>query len=110
MTKKYICYGCGDPCILEVKKDSSKPFTCPYHETNPEWELMKEDQEMIEIECDLFKPNGKWYTTEKVSIPADTPDWNMPNIVRENRKVVVLIYVGKMRSGVPFLIPADGGD
>ena len=111
MTKKYICELCGDLCILEVKKDSSTPSDCPYHETQyPEWELMKEDQKTIEIECDLFKPNGKWYTSESVSIPADTPDWNLPNVVRDNRRVTDLIHVGKMCNGVPFLIQADEED
>ena len=111
MTKKYVCYGCGDPCILEVGKGADKPEACPYDEPwLTEWELMKEDQETIKIECDLFKPNGKWYTSELVSIPADTPDWNIPNVVRDNRRVVVLIYVGKMRNDVPFLIPANEED
>ena len=111
MTKKYICKACFDSCILEVKKDSSTPSDCPYHETRyPEWELMKEDQKMIQIECDLFKLTGKWYTTESVNIPEDTPDWNIPNIVRANRRVAVLIYVGKMRNDVPFLIQANEED
>ena len=111
MTKKYICELCGDSCILEVKKDSSTPPDCPYGETlYPEWELMKEDEKMIEIECDLFKPNGKWYTAEKVSIPNNTPDRNVPNVVRANRRVTDLIHVGKMRNNVPFLIPANEED
>ena len=108
---EYICNECESPCILKIEEDDDAPSQCPYNrEAYPEWELMKEDQKMIEIECDLFKPNGKWYTTEKVSIPADTPDWNIPNVVRDNRRVVVLIYVGKMRNDVPFLIPSDEED
>ena len=44
MAKKYICYGCGDPCILEVEKDADKPDACPYNEPwQTEWELMKEE-------------------------------------------------------------------
>ena len=44
MTNKYICEICGEPCILEVEKVASKPFKCPYNETQyPEWELMKEE-------------------------------------------------------------------
>ena len=111
MTKTYICELCDKPCILKVEDSGGKPFVCPFNEIKePEWELMKEDKKMIEIECDLFKPNGKWYTSESVSIPADTPDWNVPNIVRENRRVTDLIYVGKMRNGVPFLIQANEED
>ena len=44
MTNKYICYLCGEPCILEVEKKAIKPFQCPYNETQyPEWEFMKEE-------------------------------------------------------------------
>ena len=112
MTKKYICTLCGEPCILQLKDNAAEPYACPFGETDyPEWELMKEDdQKMIQIECDLFKENGKWYTTELVNIPADTPDWNVPNVVKNNRRATHLIYVGKMRCDVPFLIPVDGSD
>ena len=105
---KYICNECEGPCILKIEEDDDAPSQCPYNrEAYPEWELMKEDQKMIEIECELFRENGKWYTTELVSIPADTPDWNIPNIVKANRRVTDFIYVGKMRNNVPFLIPID---
>ena len=43
MTKKYICAICGEPCILEVERDASEPFQCPYDETQySEWELIEE--------------------------------------------------------------------
>lgn len=60
------------------------------------------------IKCMVFKPSGKYYTDDAVIIPDGTPDWEIPDRVRESRIMEDMYYVGcTVKHSVPFLIKPD---
>ena len=58
------------------------------------------------IECEFFKPRGKWYMTEDVIIPLDTRTFEIHEAIQKHRRVHEFITVGIGYTGVPFLVPA----
>lgn len=59
------------------------------------------------IECEFFKPRGKWYMTEDVVIPLDTKPYEVHDAIQRCRRVGEFVTVGEDLRGVPFLVQPD---
>lgn len=70
------------------------------------------NQNTAEIKVTLFKPTGKYYTEETVTIPDKTMrvfqivDWLQENY-KAYKGMALVAMLGELDHGYPVMIPAD---
>ena len=66
----------------------------------------------MEIKVTVFKPSGKYYTTETVTVPADVKEmWNIAEWLEANvtgyKGMTLVAMMEEYEHGVPIMIPGD---
>ena len=59
------------------------------------------------IDCQFFKPRGKWYMDEEVVIPLDTKTFEVHEAIKKHRRIGEFVTTGLGITGVPFLVQPD---